>query len=286
MTASSSSDAIVAFVALCTFIAAVAGLAVWLRRTSTVSGIVRRAWRDWHAERRETAMARLERLLPRLAVDRDHPDAVDAVAALAEMRASSGDADEALALAGRLPLRSPQLEEAELDWLASRAVVHARTGMLPKARADRARLYSFDPHHPRLEEVDEEIVGARSLPRPIGAFASLTPDQFEDLVGRMFAREGFEVRVTESSGDGGVDLVCLGASGREIVQCKRYTSHSVGVDAVRSLYGVMGDFGAHHAHVVTSAGFTEGAQQFAIGKPISLVDGEELLSRLRGVGLA
>ena len=286
MTPGYRADALLALIALGALFVAMAGLAIWLRRASSVAGIVRRSWREWHSGRREAAIARLERLLPRLVVDREHPDDATAVAALAEMRASCGDANEALALVGRLPLRSPQLTDAELDCLASRAVVHARTGMLPKARADRGRLYSFDPRHPRLAEVEDEIAGTRAHPRLVEAFSSLTPDEFEDLVGRLLACEGFEVSVTVSSGDGGVDLVCRRPGSREIVQCKRYSDHSVGVDVVRSLYGVMGDFGAQHAHVVTSSSFTEGAQQFALGKPISLVDGEDLLARLKRAGLA
>ena len=58
------------------------------------------------------------------------------------------------------------------------------------------------------------------------------------------------------------------------------------MEAVRSLYGVMGEFEAAYCHLVTSSTFTEGAQQFAVGKPISLVDGTDLLARLQRAGLA
>lgn len=286
MTSGTQSGPILAFATLCAVAILSATLVGWLRGRTSVHGVVRRAWREWQAGRHETALARLERLLPRLVVDREHPEDVWAVAALAEMRACAGDAAEALALAGRLPLRGAQLDEDAQDWLASRAVIYARAGSLPKARADRGRLYSFDPRHPRLAEVDQEIAGTAASPRTVDAFANVSPDDFEELVGRLFTREGCDVQVTESSGDGGVDLVCRRSGDREIVQCKRYIGHSVGVDAVRSLYGVMADFGASRAYLVTTSTFTDGAQAFAIGKPITLVDGEALMARLERAGLA
>jgi restriction endonuclease Mrr len=48
----------------------------------------------------------------------------------------------------------------------------------------------------------------------------------------------------------------------------------------------MADFGASRAYLVTTSTFTDGAQAFAIGKPITLVDGEALMARLERAGLA
>ena len=68
----------------------------------------------------------------------------------------------------------------------------------------------------------------------------LTPSEFEGLVGNLFTRMGLETKLTRTHRDGGVDAIAYDTrpilGGRVVIQAKRY-SHTVGVSAVRDLYG-------------------------------------------------
>jgi restriction system protein len=108
--------------------------------------------------------------------------------------------------------------------------------------------------------------------------------RFEDLLGEAYRRQGYKVEETLGGGpDGGVDLI-LGRDGNVIlVQCKRWNGAPVGVRQVRELYGVLHDRGASAAKLVATTSFTPDAVAFAKGKPIELVDSNELLLLIRNV---
>lgn len=101
---------------------------------------------------------------------------------------------------------------------------------------------------------------------------------FERLVGEAFRRQGY--RVTERGGggaDGGVDLELRTKDKTLLAQCKRWKTWTVGVQAVRELYGVAAGEKAHGAIFVTSGSYTPDAIDFARDKPIKLIDGRELV---------
>jgi restriction system protein len=109
----------------------------------------------------------------------------------------------------------------------------------------------------------------------------LAPEDFEAQVGRYFKSLGYIVRSVGQSGDHGVDLaVYTPGEGKWIVQCKRYSRRSVGESAVRDLYGAMMHEHADRGFIFTTSTFSVHAQVWAEGKPIELVDGEELVARL------
>ncbi|WP_296218486.1 restriction endonuclease [Pseudomonas sp. UBA2684] len=101
--------------------------------------------------------------------------------------------------------------------------------------------------------------------------------QFEQLVGEAFRRQGFTV--TESGGngpDGGIDLILHKGSEKHLVQCKQWRATKVGVAAVREFFGLIAAEGATGGFVVTSGSFTADAKSFASGRNIRLVEGPEL----------
>jgi restriction system protein len=106
--------------------------------------------------------------------------------------------------------------------------------------------------------------------------------QFEQLIADLLRRQGYRVKEVGGPGDGGVDLVAVGPDGGEhLVQCKQYRVWSVGEPRVREFYGAMA---AHQTlcegMIFTCGRFTEPARQFAAGKPLRLIDGDELLAML------
>jgi restriction system protein len=110
--------------------------------------------------------------------------------------------------------------------------------------------------------------------------AALSPGEFEEVVAELCRRDGCtQVRVVGGSGDLGADVLAVTPTGRRmLVQCKRYApGRRVGsqdVQRVGGTYAVV--HGADLAVVVTTARFTEAAEDYAVRAGIRLVDGAEL----------
>ena len=116
----------------------------------------------------------------------------------------------------------------------------------------------------------------------------LNPFEFEELVANLFGKMGLESKLTRSSRDGGVDCVAFDPrpvlGGKVVIQAKRY-KHTVGVSAVRDLYGTMLNEGASKGLLVTTSGYGPDAFNFARDKPIELIDGGGLLYLLTEIGV-
>ncbi|WP_422011200.1 restriction endonuclease [Roseateles sp.] len=109
------------------------------------------------------------------------------------------------------------------------------------------------------------------------ALNGMSWQQFEQLVGEGFRRQGYQVSETGQAGpDGGVDLELRRDTELHLVQCKQWRAQRVGVAVVRELYGAMAARGAAAGFVVTSGRFTDEAIRFAQGRNVQLIAGERL----------
>jgi len=114
---------------------------------------------------------------------------------------------------------------------------------------------------------------------------------FENLIREIFEKEfnnyGGEVKITQASRDGGVDAIAFDPDpirgGKIVIQAKRYTN-TVGVSAVRDLYGTVMNEGANKGILVTTSNYGNDAYAFANGKPLTLINGANLLSMLEKYG--
>lgn len=121
--------------------------------------------------------------------------------------------------------------------------------------------------------------------------ASMDWEDFEHLIREVFAQEfssnGGEVRVTQASRDGGVDAIAFDPDpirgGKIVIQAKRYTN-TVGLSAVRDLYGTVMNEGATKGILVTTADYGPDAYEFVKGKPLTLLNGSNLLHLLEKHG--
>lgn len=145
-----------------------------------------------------------------------------------------------------------------------------------------------------LNRSDSRFVAERSVVGGVDDrmnLAAMDWEDFEHLVREIFAQEfsgqGAEVKVTQASRDGGVDAVVLDPDpikgGKIIIQAKRYTD-TVSVSAVRDLYGTVMSEGANRGILVTTASYGPDAYKFALGKPLTLLDGAQLLFLLEKHG--
>lgn len=159
-----------------------------------------------------------------------------------------------------------------------------------------SKLYSLTPIAPllKINREDSRFVSSYDVAYSIQETDNLAVmdwEDFEHLIREIFEKEfavtGGEVKVTQASRDGGVDAVVFDPDplrgGKIIIQAKRY-SNTVGVSAVRDLYGTLMNEGANKGILVTTSDYGPDAYEFAKGKPLVLLNGGNLLHLLEKHG--
>jgi restriction system protein len=157
-------------------------------------------------------------------------------------------------------------------------------------------LHNLTPIAPvlKMNRTDKRFVASHEVAGQLDErfnLAAMDWEDFEHLIRELFEKEfsqsGSEVKVTQASRDGGVDAVIFDPDpihgGKSIVQAKRYTN-TVGVAAVRELYGTVLNEGAMKGILVTTADYGPDAYEFAADKPLVLLNGANLLSLLEKHG--
>ena len=167
----------------------------------------------------------------------------------------------------------------EIDRATFHSIVHERVTAENALRNFPLRLsYGSDLELRPVEPFPPRHESDSSLSHR-GALSVMDPLAFEELVRRLLERMGFEARLTKASHDGGVDIEAEDTrpivGGRLLVQCKRYAG-VVGSPVVRDLYGAVTDAHANKGILITTSHFSPDARQFAQGKPLELIDGEQL----------
>ena len=104
---------------------------------------------------------------------------------------------------------------------------------------------------------------------------SLAQEEWEDL--SMIS--GRTVKRLCDRDDGGVDAVVFDPDplrgGKIVIQAKRYTN-TVGVSAVRDLYGTVINEGANTGILITTSDYGHDSYEFAKDKPLKLLNGGHL----------
>ncbi len=145
----------------------------------------------------------------------------------------------------------------------------------------------LDKNDGRLRESD---FSAAEMARDTN-LAAMDWEEFEHLVRELFSKEFSSetttVKVTQASRDGGVDAIAYDddpiRGGKFVIQAKRYTN-TVDIAAVRELYAVVIDEGANRGLLVTTSSFGADSYDYVKNKPITLINGSELLGLLKGHG--
>ena len=159
-----------------------------------------------------------------------------------------------------------------------------------------ARLIDLTPIPPiiKMDKSDKRFITGKNIVDQLDDsvnLASMDWENFEHLIREVFEKEfssdGGEVKVTRASSDGGVDAIAFDPDpirgGKIVIQAKRYTN-TVGVAAVRDLYGTVMNEGATKGVLVTTSDYGKDSYEFAKDKPISLLNGSNLLSLLEKHG--
>ena len=159
-----------------------------------------------------------------------------------------------------------------------------------------ASLVDLTPIPPiiKVDKSDKRFISGRNVVGNLDDSVNLAAmhwDDFEHLIRELFEKEfvssGGEVKVTQASSDGGVDAIAFDPDpirgGKIVIQAKRYTN-VVGVAAVRDLYGTVMNEGATKGILVTTSDYGKDSYEFAKDKPITLLNGSNLLSLLEKHG--
>jgi restriction system protein len=179
-----------------------------------------------------------------------------------------------------------QFDRAEFSQSALHEIGSAVTLFQVKNNADEF-LEAFEGKPLKSDDIDAETAteAAAITVEEIEDFVikrlkfGLTPYQFEKFIAHLLQRMGYHARVSQQSGDGGVDVTAhkdeLGFKDVIKVQCKQILTN-VGQPDVAQLYGHVQ--ANEHGLFVTLGGYTAPAIEFSKGKQnLRLIGGEELI---------
>jgi restriction system protein len=169
-----------------------------------------------------------------------------------------------------------RLDLANVEPIACLNGLNAAVSRRPHELLPVRPILEFDMVDPRF--IQESDVLGELDDRP--NLMELTPKEFESLISNLFQKMGLETRQTQASRDGGVDCIAYDPrpifGGKVIIQAKRY-KNTVGVSAVRDLFGTLQNEGASKGILVTTSGYGQSSFDFADGKPLELLSGSHLL---------
>lgn len=127
--------------------------------------------------------------------------------------------------------------------------------------------------------VINEIHGNR---KQLNKLRNLKPSEFEEYIAHLFSKLGFTTEKVGGAYDGGIDVIAIKNNKKYYIQCKKFITSQVSVGSVRSFYGALVDHMANgKGYFITTNKFTLEAEKFAEGKPIELIDGQQLLKYIK-----
>ena len=168
------------------------------------------------------------------------------------------------------------LDLSQVDPVACLKALSASLSKSPAELAPVRPILEFNMVDPRFIE-ERDVISTLDQRQNL---MDLNPGDFESLITNLFEKMGLETKLTQAARDGGVDCVAYDPrpifGGKVVIQAKRY-KNTVGVSAVRDLFGTMQNEGASKGILVTTSGYGKASFDFANNKPIELLSGSNLL---------
>lgn len=103
----------------------------------------------------------------------------------------------------------------------------------------------------------------------------MTPAEFEHYCAAVLREAKWRARVTQASGDQGVDIVAEKGGARIVLQCKKY-SKPAGNRAVQEIVAAIAHEEAQRGVVVATGGYTRAARILAASNKVLLLDPTDL----------
>jgi hypothetical protein len=113
-------------------------------------------------------------------------------------------------------------------------------------------------------------------------WASLSGKRFEQEFAFLYSKLGYEIQLTPTTADRGIDVILNKDGKTTIVQCKAHKK-PVSPHVVRDLFGTLVDSHADEAILASISGFTTGVRKFVLGKNIRLISLEDIIHLQRKI---
>lgn len=118
----------------------------------------------------------------------------------------------------------------------------------------------------------------------------ISPREFEEMVCELLDKQGYEVRLTKQTRDGGKDIIVVQNSVLGefciYVECKKYDmSNPISVKLVRELYGTVMADNATAGMIITTSYFTKDAKEYQnkIKHRMKLKDYNDLIQEINNI---
>ena len=122
-----------------------------------------------------------------------------------------------------------------------------------------------------------------ALKEEITALQALSSTQFTDLAAEAYRQKGYTVMEGGIfQDDPAVDIVLRRGANLYLVQCRYWQNSKLRKREVKNLFTLMHARQASGAFLLTTGIFTSEARHYAVDRPITLVDGIELVGLLSG----
>ena len=123
-----------------------------------------------------------------------------------------------------------------------------------------------------------------ALKEEILSIQELSWQEFKRLVAEAYRRTGYTIMENSSfTADPSVDLIIRKSANLYLVQCRYWQNRKLGIREAKNLFSLMHDKQASGVFLLTTGIFTNEARHYALGRPIHLIDGIELVELLRKV---
>lgn len=112
----------------------------------------------------------------------------------------------------------------------------------------------------------------------LAAVRAMSWEQFATDISTAYRQEGYMV---EPSKGGAFDFTLFKQGQITLLQCRRWKVNQTGIGPVRELHEAMARNEAYNCVCLSAGEFTANAREFANGRPVRLVSGDELLQLMR-----
>lgn len=134
----------------------------------------------------------------------------------------------------------------------------------------------------RATELEEKLLRDPSERFNLDKVDSLDGIAFENLLGEVFRRKDYKVKLSPKTGDHGADLVLKKNGETIVVQAKRHLAN-ISNSAIQEIVAAKKFYDADKSMVVTTSSFTRGAKKLAEVNGVELIDREKLKKLLDSV---
>ena len=123
----------------------------------------------------------------------------------------------------------------------------------------------------KLHELREDIKEIQELSWP----------ELNDMVSKAYAKAGYMVLANDAyTSDPSIDIVMRKSANLYLLQSRYWRNRKVSLREVKKLFALMHEKQASGIFLLTTGIFTKNARRYAIGRPINLVDGIQLVKLL------